>query len=108
MQLDYYNEEKLGFNIINWNEFEFYKEIPKFLDEETGVNMVVSNIKQYLLKDYRSIILKKINEFLNSNQSDFFERRGNYIDSFDGNASSFIANTIINDLNGGETNENTK
>lgn len=108
LQLDYYNEEKLGFNIINWNEFEFYKEIPKFLDEETGVNMVVSNIKQYLLKDYRSIILKKINEFLNSNQSDFFERRGNYIDSFDGNASSFIANTIINDLNGGETNENTK
>lgn len=108
LQLDYYSKECFGFDIINWSNFEFYKEISKFLDEETGVNMVVSNIKCYLEKDYRNVIQKRVNNFLKGNQNMFFEKRCNYINQFDKNSSEYIAKLIINDLNGGENNENTK
>ena len=108
LQLDYYSKECFGFDIINWSNFEFYKEISKFLDEETGVNMVVSNIKYYLEKDYRNVIQKRVNNFLKGNQNMFFEKRCNYINQFDKNSSEYIAKLIINDLNGGENNENTK
>jgi len=108
LQLDYYSKENLGFEIINWSNFKFYKKIPQFLDEETGVNMVVSNIKHYLEKDYRNIISMKINRFLNSNQNEFFERRYKYIDSLEQNASKKIAKIILDDLYGGEINEDTK
>lgn len=108
LQLDYYSKENLGFEIINWSNFKFYKEIPQFLDEETGVNMVVSNIKCYLEEDYRNIISMKINNFLNSNQNEFFERRYKYIDSLEQNASKKIAKIILDDLYGGEINEDSK
>lgn len=107
LQLEYYNKEKLGFDIINWDSFEFYKKIPKFLNEETGVNMVVSNVKKYLEKDYSSLINLKLDSFLKSNQNDYFKKRLEYISKFDKNACKIVAKIIIEDNNGGEINENT-
>lgn len=45
LQIDYYNKLNFGFDIITWNMFDFYNKIPEYLDEETGVNLVVENIK---------------------------------------------------------------
>lgn len=96
-QIEYYEKEKLGFDIINWPEFDFYKEIPKFLDEETGVSLVVSNIKEYLKNDYSNLIKNKISKFLNSNQKKYYKERKKFISKFDKNASSTVARIIYED-----------
>jgi len=66
LQLEYYDKEELGFDSINWNDFEFYQKIPEFLDEESGVNMVVSNIKKYLEKDYTELVTTKLDLFFDN------------------------------------------
>ena len=96
-QIEYYEKEKLGFDIINWPQFDFYKEIPKFLEEEEGVNLVVSNIKEYLRKDYSELIKNKIKYFLNNNQKQYFKIRKEFINKFDKNASSTVAKIIYED-----------
>ena len=108
LQLEYYDKEELGFNSINWNDFEFYQKIPEFLDEESGVNMVVSNIKKYLEKDYRELVTSKLDLFLNSNQNSYFERRKEFINKFECNSSERVAKIIIEDYKGGINHENTK
>lgn len=96
-QIEYYKEQNFGFKILNWTDFSFYKKIPKYLDEESGVNMVVSNIKKYLDDDYMKIVNNMINEFINENQENFFESRKKYLNKFSKNASKDIAKIIYND-----------
>jgi len=108
LQLEYYDKEKFGFDILNWTDFDFYEKIPKFLDEETGVNMVVSNIKKYLEKDYSLLVNSKLEKFFNTNQNPYFEKRREYINKFKGNVGKEIARIIIEDNQGGGENGNTK
>ncbi len=93
-QLDYYKEQKFGFKILNWSDFDFYKNIPKYLDEETGVNLVVSNIKEYLSGDYRKFVNKMVDEFFNEDQNQFYSIRNDYVEHFEKDASKKIANII--------------
>ncbi len=94
LQLQYYEKMNFGFNCLNWNLFEFYKDIPRNLDEETGVNMVVENIKQFNSRNYKNLVNKYVREFLNNSQQDSFERRKIFFNKFDKNAATIIADTI--------------
>ena len=68
-----------------------------YLDEATGVNMVVDNIKQFNLGDYRNLINKFIKEYLSTSQENSFELRKDFFNKFDKNASKIIADTIYNE-----------
>lgn len=97
LQLQYYDKMQFGFKSMNWNLFEFYKDIPMYLDEETGVNMVVENIKQFNSKNYRSLINKITKEYLLENQHNSFEMRKEFFDKYAKNASKIIARTIYDE-----------
>lgn len=97
LQLQYYDKMKFGFKNFNWDLFDFYKYIPMYLDEVTGVNMVVENIKQFNSNNYRDLINKFIREYLTESQQESFELRKKFFDKFDKNASIIIANTIYNE-----------
>ncbi len=97
LQLQYYDKMKFGFKILNWDLFDFYKYIPMYLDEETGVNMVVENIKQFNSNDYRLLIHKYIKEYLTESQQISFDKRNKFFEKFDKNASKMIADTIYNE-----------
>ena len=96
-QIEYYQQHEFGFKILNWPDFEFYQSIPKYLDEETGVNLVVSNIKKYLDGDYTKKINTVVNSFLEENQDSFFKVRKKFINSLEKDASKKIASIIYND-----------
>lgn len=104
LQLEEYKKLNLGFDIINWDSYSFYKKIPNQLDEETGVNMVIDNVKNYLT-DNSLMLSKSVNEFIkNKNQQKFFNARDAYISKFSNKASQIITKTILK----GIYNENTK
>lgn len=97
LQLQYYDKMEFGFKNLNWNSFVFYKDIPMYLDETTGVNMVVENIKQFNSNNYRFLINKFVREYLNESQQESFETRKKFFDKFDKNASKIIADTIYDE-----------
>lgn len=104
LQLEEYKNLDLGFEILNWDTFDFYKNIPEFLDEEAGVNMVVENVAKYL-KDNSKTLYNKVIHFIDSNkQTNFFSKRNSYISNFSSDAPEIIANYILK----GANNENTK
>lgn len=96
-QIEYYEKEKLGFDLLNWPSFDFYKQIPKFLDEESGVKMVVDNIKEFLKGDYSELVETHVKNFLNSKQDKYFETRKKYVNHFEKDASKKIAKIIYED-----------
>ena len=96
-QIEYYQKQNFGFKILNWPDFDFYEEIPKFLDEEAGVNMVVSNIKKYLAGNYNENVNEVINDFLDESQEEYYDHRKNYINEFPKDASKKIAAIIYNE-----------
>lgn len=97
LQIEYYEKDNFGFDILNWPMFDFYKEIPEYLEEEQGVEMVVENIEAYLKKDYRDLVINTVDKFLTFSQKGFFAKRNNYIRKFDKDASRVIAKTIYED-----------
>lgn len=97
LQLQYYDKMKFGFKNLNWDSFDFYKDIPMYLDEVIGVNMVVDNIKQFNSGDYRNLINKFIKEYLSTPQENSFELRKDFFNKYDKNASKIIADTIYNE-----------
>ncbi|MBE6144753.1 MAG: hypothetical protein E7169_04185 [Firmicutes bacterium] len=94
LQLNYYRKMDFGFDILNWDNFNFYKEIPMYLDEKSGVDMVLENIKQYLDYDYKESVNKIISKYLNSNQEKYFEKRNTYFNEFEKDAAFKIAKII--------------
>ena len=104
LQLNEYKKLDLGFNLVNWDSYSFYNDVPNLLDEETGVKMVVENVKKYL-SDNSNILSNRVNEFINSqNQNSYFAKRDIYASKFSNNASEIVVNTILK----GIKNENTK
>ena len=104
MQLNEYKKLNLGFNLVNWDSYAFYKDVPNLLDEETGVKMVVENVKKYL-SDNSNILSNRVKEFINSQkQNSYFDKRDIYISQFSNNAAEIVINTILK----GIKNENTK
>lgn len=97
LQIEYYRKENFGFSILNWDDFDFYKKIPMYLDEATGVDMVVENIKRFMEKDYRNLINDAVNKFLDNDQEKYYYVRNEYINSFEKNSASKIAKIIYDE-----------
>lgn len=97
LQLEYYSNQQFGFKNLNWTSFDFYNDIPKYLDEETGVDLVVSNIKKFLDGNYKKFIQSTIKNFIYEDQNKYFNIRKDYIRSFPKDASKVIARTIFQD-----------
>lgn len=98
LQLQYYNQMNFGFKIINWDLFDFYKEIPLYLEESEGVNRVVENINNFNAGNYQSIIHNYVLDYLNSNQDCYFKHRNEVYNRFDKNAVKTISDYIVNDI----------
>jgi len=95
-QIEYYESQNFGFNIINWSDFEYFNEIPKYLDEATGVKLVTENIEKFNKGNYKKLVDYKINEYFMNNQDEFFNIRTEYTLKLDKNASKKIAKEIYN------------
>ena len=96
-QIEYYEKEGFGFDVLNWPSFDFFKEVPKFLNEEDGVNLVVDNIKKYLKGDYKKIVKDYTKRFLSHDQKEYFDIRNKYVNHFEKDASYKIAKIIYED-----------
>ena len=96
LQLSYYKELDLGYKIINWDRFSFFKKIPKLLDENTGVDLVIDNVKKYLT-DNTNIIKDEVIQFLENSQNTYYKNRQKYVSKFNGNAAKLVAQIIYND-----------
>lgn len=94
LQLDYYKELDLGFKIVNWDKFNFFTKIPQLLDENTGVEMVISNVKKYL-NSKTDIIANETIDFLKKSQKNYYHKRNDYAKQFDNSSSRKIAEIIM-------------
>lgn len=97
LQLQYYEKMQFGFKNLNWNAFNFYKDIPMYLDEATGVEMVAENIRHYNSNNYRNLIHNFIQEYLSKSQQSSFATRKKHFAKYDKNAAKIIADTIYNE-----------
>ena len=98
LQFKYYKKLDLGFRLMNWDIFDFFSDVPELLDEETGVYLVVNNIKKFLENDYKLLIQKEITNYLNETQKEYYYKREQVFNQYPKNSSKFIANSIYNDL----------
>lgn len=109
LQFKYYKKLDLGFKLMNWDIFDSFTDVPELLDEESGVNLVVSNIKSFLDKQPKLIVQKEITNYLNNPQISYYEKRKSTFNDYNKNASKIIATSIYEDLMKGDANiENTK
>lgn len=99
LQLKKYEKLNLGFVLINWDKYSFYKQVPELLDEETGVNMVVENAKKYISTD-ETIVSEEVLKFIKQPQDKCFEKRQSYIRNFPKNAAEVVASCIIKSIKG--------
>lgn len=98
LQFKYYKKLDLGFKLMNWDIFDFFEDVPELLDEEAGVNLVVNNIKKFLINPPKEKIKREITDYLNVDQSDYYEKRKSIFNKYNKNASKVIANIIYEDL----------
>lgn len=97
LQLNYYKEMDMGFELLNWSDFNFYKEIPTLLNENDGVNQVIDNVKKYIELDANDTTVKNsVEHFLENNQTNYFEKRISLTNMFSKNASKKVADLIYN------------
>ena len=97
LQLQYYEKMNLGFKILNWNNFNFYHEIPQYLDEVQGVNLVVENVSKFNNGNYQKIVIDSFRDFLSESQEKSFKKRNDLFASYDKNAARIIASTIYDE-----------
>ncbi len=97
LQLQYYEKMNLGFKILNWNNFNFYHEIPQYLDEVQGVNLVVENVSKFNNGNFQKIVIDSFREFLSESQEKSFKKRNDLFASYDKNAARIIASTIYDE-----------
>ena len=97
LQIDYYKTIDLGFSLLNWDSFDFFKEIPLYLEEQAGVDLVVENIKKYNSGNYRNKINESVKEYLDNSQKEYFKKRNRLFDQFDHNAAKTVASTIYDE-----------
>lgn len=94
LQLQYYDKMNFGFEILNWNNFQFYKKIPMYLDEASGVNMVIDNVNKFNDGNFREYINFFTKLYLKRTQEKYFKTRNLFFNRFDKKAAKVIADTI--------------
>ena len=97
LQLDYYKNMNFGFQMVNWDKFDFFKDIPSLLNEEVGVNMVLENVKKYINESDSKTILRTIDDFLNFSQEEHYGVRKDFANSLKKDAAKEIATMIYED-----------
>ncbi|MDD3048399.1 MAG: hypothetical protein PHQ89_00190 [Bacilli bacterium] len=94
LQLDYYKKMDLGYQLINWDKFNFYNKIPNLLNEEEGVNLVLENVKKYLTFNNKNTIDEFINLFIKTTQKEYFKKRKEYINNLKKESGKKVAKLI--------------
>ncbi len=108
LQFKYYEKIDLGFKLMNWDKFDFFQDVPELLDEESGVNLVVNNIKSFLDTEPNSMVQNQVIEYLANTQKKYFSKRKDFSKKYHQNASQEVAKIIYDDLmKEDEANENT-
>lgn len=97
LQLDYYKVIDLGFELINWDKFDFFEKIPSLLNEEVGVNLVLENVKKYIESKENTTIKNLIDDFLNNSQDNYYPKRIKFSEKFKKNSSEEVASIIYNE-----------
>lgn len=93
-----YKKEKLGFTIINWDEFPWYKEIEKYEDEDVGVKQVLDNVKLFLQDTDGLFIIKKyVEDYFSLYTGTWRDEREKYIGSIGKSGIDEIVNIILED-----------
>jgi len=65
-QLEYYKDNGIVSNPLNWGDFGWNANIMRFVEESIGVNQVLDNIKTFLHNHYaKDIVKKRILRYLN-------------------------------------------
>lgn len=94
LQINYYEKMNLGFKLVNWNQFNFYKSVPELMNEEVGVNLVLENVEKYIQLENDSTIKNNVNEFLMDKQEKYFPNRHMYVDTLEKNSNEKVAKII--------------
>ena len=85
----------LGFDILGWDKFDFYKSVEFGLDEESGVNRVIESVKQYIQTSNSDVIDNSIHKFLSCDQSTYFSNRLQYANGLGKDSNKTIAEIIL-------------
>ena len=86
---------KLGFYILGWDKFDFYKSIEFGLDEESGVNQVIESVKKYIQTSNSGVIDDSIHKFLSFDQSTYYSNRLQYAEGLGKDSNKTIAKIIL-------------
>lgn len=100
LQLEYYEKMNLGFNLVNWSNFTFYKEVPSLMNEEAGVDLVIENVKKYIDLGEDNTIEKSIERFMQEDQSAYYHDRNKYIEALEKNGNEKVAEIIYKQTKG--------
>lgn len=95
LQEIYYDKMNLGFDILGWDKFDFYKSVEFGLDEESGVNRVIESVKQYIQTSNSDVIDNSIHKFLSCDQSTYFSNRLQYANGLGKDSNKTIAEIIL-------------
>lgn len=97
LQLEHYRKMNLGLDLINWDDFEFYKPILEYLPEEEGVNAVLWHVQKYIETE-ENIIVKAVSNFFENNQALSFPKRNEYLTSLPKDGIQQIVTEILIDI----------
>jgi len=82
-QLNKYSRLNLGYDTINWNEFQWFKPIKRYVEEDEGVNQVLSNVKQFIYNEEAiEPFNKKVKLYFNAAQNSFGRARLQQVKSY--------------------------
>lgn len=75
-QLEAYRPLEMGIRVHNWNDFPWHTPVEKYVDEETGVSQVLSNVKQFLIDESsQECFAKEIRKYLTGSWEHYGEAR---------------------------------
>lgn len=102
LQTKFYSKLDLGFYIIGWEKFDNFYDVPEMLDEETGVNLVLNNVRSFVKNNVTDIVESCVKEFIKTSQKAYFQKRHDFVNKYYKDSSQDVANEIYSDLKGAD------
>ncbi len=99
LQMEEYRKLSLGIDILNWNDFDHYCEVERYVEEEDGVGQVLKNINQ-CLQNLQSItqISDAIGAYFDYPSVDYKEVRKQYRSRFGGDGIKQVTEIILREI----------
>ena len=72
------------------------------LDEETGVNLVLNNVRSFVKNNVTDIVESCVKEFIKTSQKAYFQKRHDFVNKYYKDSSQDVANEIYSDLKGAD------